>query len=294
VTARATIGLAVLAVLTAGCGSDSEPAAAEDDATAASSEAPPTEPAAAEDVPWEALQEYLAAPRGRYTKVHGVNDSGQQATIMQETTRFDLDASYVQREVKIPPDSMPAEQAAQFPDGLTFGIIQTGTQFLMSSPEVQEACGTPWIDMTTAATLPPIPGLSEDRVGLLVEPLDVLGQAVGEPEHIETTAAGSTYEITLPAAAGFTLAAEQRSNPTIMDTLNSMETVAEVTLPAGGGALEMSVDFTEVFGAISGGALPAGVVVRTEWTVSPDVPAFDTTVPEVADPSCFFSEPTEG
>lgn len=292
-TVRAAFGLAVVAVLAAGCSTASNPAAAEDGATA-TAPADPTEPAEFEDVPWETLQDYLAAPRGRYTKVHGLNENGQQSTILQETTRFDLEAGYLERSIELPAEGMPSEQAAMAPDGMTFGVIQTGTAYYMSVPGVEESCGAPWVDLTASENIPSVPGLAEDLLALIIEPLDILDQAVGEPVHVETTAEGSAYEVTLPAAAGLTIAAEQRSNPTVAGTLDGMQTVAEVLLPPDGGPLEVGIDFSEVMSALSGQPFPEGTVMRTDWTLSTDLEPFDTSLPaDIADASCLVG-PAEG
>ncbi|MBB5791357.1 hypothetical protein [Jiangella mangrovi] len=262
--------------------------------TVPATESETPEPAEFEDVPWETLQDYLAAPRGRYTKVHGVNESGAQTTMLQETTRYDLEAGYLERTIEIPADGMPSEQAALAPDGLTFGVIQTGTAYYMSVPGIEESCGASWVDLTSSDNLPSVPGLTDDLLALIIEPLDVLDQAVGEPVHVETTAEGSTYEVALPAAAGLTIAAEQRTNPSVVDTLTSMETVAEVLLPPDGGALEVSIDFSEVMGELSGQPFPEGTVMRSYWALITDLEPFDTSLPaDIADGSCLAG-PTQG
>ncbi|TDC49108.1 hypothetical protein E1212_19235 [Jiangella ureilytica] len=294
-TVRAAFGLAVVTVLTAGCGSETEPAGAEDDvtATAPATESATPQPAEFEDVPWETLQTYLAAPRGRYTKVHGLNESGSQTTIVQETTRFDLDAGYVERTMKIPAAILPPDMAAEAPNGLDFSFIQTASAFLMSHANMPETCDAKWVDMTENG-LPAIPGLSKGEQALIIEPLDALRRAVGEPVHLETTAEGSSYEITLPADAGLTISAQQRTDPAVVDTLAGLQTTARVLLPADGGPLEVGIDFSQVMSALAGQPFPKGTVIRTDWTVSTDLRPFDTSLPtDLADPSCLVG-PTEG
>ncbi|MBB5791356.1 hypothetical protein HD601_005931 [Jiangella mangrovi] len=291
-TVRAGLGLAVLAAAgcAAGIGSPGaadvvpsaspsvEPAPAEPSPVAESTPAPAPDDA----VPWETIDAFYEAARGRYTEVVQASTDGiLYETILQETVRYDLDAPYLERTVRIP-------TAGADPLG-DLKFVYTDTSILMWNPGAADACGTPWVDMTDV-DYGAILGFDTDLEEFLaVKPLDILDWAVDEPRHIETTPEGSTYEVTVPADMTLSITSDMARNPEDYEAILDMEAVVEVLLPPDDGSLRMSVDVTDVYGAIGGGrGLPAGDTAHTSWTLTPEIPEFDTTLPtDVADHTCM-------
>lgn len=295
-TARAGLGLAVLAA--AGCAGLGSPGAADFRPSAAATHpaAVTPEPAAASEpatdsappadaVPWDTVDAFYDAERGRYTEVTGISGPGYAHQIlMQETVRFDLAAPFLDRTVKAPAEMLEADTP---PGDLRF--VYTDEVMLMWHPLGLERCGTHWIDMTDAA-YGDVLGFDLRPGDLLaVKPLEVLASALDEPRHIDTTSAGSTYQVTLPADMGMGLSSAMLDDPEALDALLEIDVVAEVVLPRSGGSLTLSVDFTEAHRVLdAAGDLPADAAVRTVWTITPDIPEFDTSLPDdVAEGSCL-------
>lgn len=280
VTARAAAGLAVLAVLTAGCAR-----AGETPSGAADAPRPAAEAAPGDAVPWDTVDAFQAARRGSYTETIGITGGGMgPMTLMEETVRFDLDAPYIERTVTVPED-----MSTDGSSGGELRFVYTDTAMLMWHPGTVETCGTHWIDMTEAP-YDEIMGADLQPGDLLaVKPLEFLAAATGKPRHLETTSSGSTYEISAPADMGFPVSSALLGNPGAQEAITGMDAVAEVVLTEAGTSLTISVDLTEAFRTIApSGEVPEDVVVRTAWNVTRDIPSFATDLPaDVADISCM-------
>ena len=297
-TARAGLGLAVLAA--AGCAGIGSPGAADlrPPATSTPSASPAAEPTSGAEpepaaepapapppddaVPWDMIETYYEAGRGRYTEVVQASEDGRlQHTLMQETVRYDLEVPYIERTVR-----MPTDEADPLGD---LRFVYTDTAMLMWNPGVAETCGTPWIDMSDA-DFGSILGYDPDPDELLViKPLDILDGAVDEPRHIETTDDGSTYHVTVPAEMTLPMSSDMAENPETYEPILDLQVEAEVLLPPDGESLRMTIDLTEVYRAIDDGrSAPANGTIRTSWTLTPDIPPFTTTLPaDIADMTCM-------
>ncbi|WP_069112892.1 hypothetical protein [Jiangella alba] len=279
-TARAAAGLAVLAVLTAGCAR-----AGETPSGAADAPRPAAETAPGDAVPWDTVDAFQAARRGSYTETIGITGGGMgPMTLMEETVRFDLEARYMERTVSVS-DDMSTDAAP----GGELRFVYTDTAMLMWHPNTVETCGTHWIDLTDAASAELTGADLQPGDLLIVEPLEFLAAATGEPRHLETTSSGSTYEITAPADLGFPNSSALLENPGAQEAIMGMDAVAEVVLIEAGTSLTISVDLTEAFRTIApSGEVPEDVVVRTAWNVTRDIPPFATDLPaDVADVTCM-------
>lgn len=294
-TVRAGLGLAVVAALTVGCGAGvtspgaadflpSDPpttsAAAETPEAAAVTDPPTPAPAPGNAVPWDAIETFYEAGRGRFTEVvHGSRDGRIQETLLQETVRYDLDAPYIERTVRLPTDEADPLGDLKF--------VYTDTVMLMWNPGVTEVCGTPWVDMTDADFGAVLGFDADPETFLAVKPLDILDWALDDPRHVETTDDGTTYEITVPAETTLSITSDMIENPEAYESALEMQVTAEVLLPRDGGSLRLSIDLTEVYRTIDPEDMPAGTI-RTSWTLTPDIPPFDTTLPaDVADHTCM-------
>lgn len=205
-------------------------------------------------------------------------------TLSQEIVRFDYEAPYFERTVMVPDDLLDEDTP---PGDLKF--VYTDEVILMWHPRGLEQCGSHWIDLTgldygetTGHAIAP-----EDF--LVVKPLDVLDWAIDDPVHVETTELGSTYHVTVPSDVGISLSEELLNDPETLDILAETEVVAEVLLPRDGGSMKVSIDFSDAYHAIdTDRRLRPGAGFRTTWTITPDIPPFDTTLPDdIAEGDCM-------
>lgn len=240
----------------------------------------PSAPAAA--VPWERIDAFHRSDRGTYTEaIELIEDDGDTETMIDETGRFDLAASYMERSIRYPSDELD-------PDS-TYTLLYAEGTILLGHPDLPEACGAEWVEVTTANSEAVLGYTARPADLLAVVPLDALDWVRGEPVHVATTAAGSTYEVTVPADVVVTLSSDTMSDSEVRAALADIEVTAEVLLPPEGGALGFTVDLTEAHRAMDFPAdLGPGDIVRTSWTVTPDIPAFDTAAPtDVTDAGCL-------
>lgn len=279
---HAAIGLAVLVVLATGCGRAPMPAATDDDVTAQASATLPGA-TAADAVRWENVETFLAATRGRYEKVDEVVSGPERATLVEETSRFDLDARYVEVTLEFPDAGLLSDETMTGDESLRF--ITTDSTMLMWNGTSAETCGAEWVDMTTAAAAGSgVPGFDlAAGDGLLIEPLEVLRLA-GEPALDSIEPDGATwYEFTVPGGLGMQLSSDIASNPDVLEAMDGMESPARVLLPTGGTTFRLEIDHSEVFAAAARAAadqpIPDGMAVTSVWHVTTDIAPFDTTLP---------------
>jgi hypothetical protein len=244
---------------------------------------PSPSPAPDDAVPWESIDAFHEADRGRYTEVVTVVEDGYAEIVAQETVRFDLALPYVERSFRVPSDKADPLRDLE--------IVYTDDALLMWHADLLEICGAEWVDMADV-DLEEFLGLAMDPADFLaIKPLDVLDLALEAPQHVETTDKGSTYRVTVPADVGATLPDHLLDDDEALATLAETEVVAEVLLSRTGGSLEMTIDYTDALRAVSPKTVPPGALIRNSWTITPDIPEFDTTLPDdVADGSCLDVE----
>ncbi len=269
------------------------PAATDDDVTAQASATLPGA-TAADAVPWENVETFLAATRGRYEKVDEVVSGPERATLVEETSQFDLDARYVEVTLEFPDAGLLSDGEMTGDESLRF--ITTDTTMLMWNGTSAETCGAAWVDMTTTAGSG---GLGLDLAagdGLLIEPFEVLRLA-GEPALDGIEPDGATwYEFTAPAGLGMQLSSDLANNPAVLEAMDGMESPARVLLPTSGTTFRLEIDHSEVAAAASraaadGEPIPEGMAVTSVWHVTTDIPPFDTALPtDVAPPRAVWAD----
>lgn len=283
---RSVFGLALVAVLAAGCAGDSEPAAAEDDVTATS----PAEAAVAVAVPWERVETLLAATRGSYQKIDEVTSGPERATLVDETVRFDLDAPYVERELEFPDAEEITGEA--LPGGGSLRFIATDDVLLLWNGVSTQTCGVPWVDMTetTEAGIPWFDLAEGDA--LVIEPFEVLRGIEGMTLQTVQPDGDTSYKVTVPAGLGMRMSSDNRT-PDVFDALAGMKSAAHVRLPAEGTTFELEIDHTEALlaaarAAAPGNPVPEDLTITSTWHVTTDIAPFDTSLPTdvIAADSC--------
>lgn len=275
---HAASGFAVLVVLATGCGRAPMPAATDDDVTAQASATLPGA-TAADAVPWENVETFLAATRGRYEKVDEVVSGPERATLVEETSQFDVDAHYVEVTLEFPDAGLLSGGDMTGDESLRF--ITTDSTMLMWNGTSAEICGAEWVDMTTATGPGGLDLAAGD--GLLIEPFEVLRLA-GEPtlDGIEPDG-GTWYAFTVPAGLGMQISNDLADNPAVLEALDGMESPARVLLPTAGTTFRLEIDQSEVYAATiraaAGETLPEDMTATSVWHVTTDIAPFDTTLP---------------
>lgn len=243
-----------------------------DDGEPAASAATTGTPSAAA-ASWNEIERILSARQGEYT-VHetGVAADGRDVVLRDETTRFDLDAPFVEETIRGVADPIT--------------VIYTDAASFMRSDQWTTACGTPWIDLTAAHLQ-----RSDAERAALLQPLPALlvVAALGEPQLVGIEAGASIYEVTLPAAFGLPPFPE---HPQVRAILGEGERTATVTVPGDDGAaeIELLIDLSEVDDQLGGVEPDSTLTMR--WTVAAEFEPVDTTLPDdAAHPAC--AEPAE-
>lgn len=261
-TVRAAIGLGVVTLTAlAACAGDNEaPASVATTATPAS-----------DAVSWDSIERILSARQGEYAvRMTGIASDGSEFTVSDETTRFDLDAPFVELTIHGAADPM--------------SVIYTDTASFMRSDLWAAACGTPWVDMTDIHLER---SAVERAASLQSEPALLAATVMGEPRQVSSTDGVTTYEVRVPGAFGLPPFPEL---PEVLATLSEGERTATLTAPADGSAVEIElvVDLSAVDQHL--GDVEPDSDLTVHWTLASELDPIVTDLPlDAADPACADS-----
>lgn len=247
--------------------------------------APASEPSP-EAIPWSEVVELASAQRGEYEKVIAAPQDGSVATLLTEWVTFDLRERFIDRRVGLGAGIQQGAEATKEQPTLRFLYTRDG--FLMWNPGVEQACGTPWVDMPPQA-IAAATGISVNpRDVFVIEPFDAIAAADPPAQVKSVTREATVYEIWVPGMTGIPTSSALANKPGLIRELQDQQLSAEVRVPPEGGPWEMEVDLTPAFEIIQPGAVSGAEPPTTTWTITAPKHVPEPELPsEVADFSCM-------